>query len=551
MTNPPSFVFVVAALFLIITSSSSFSLIRPVSAAENTAAAAAASGSTSTACAGEDAHAGSCVNPETKSEDAVLADSIPSFKYDTTRGDDASTHQQHLLQEAEKSKDFAEYFISYAELHHQKDMLADTHRMESYYTAIMANAKVAFQDKVVLDVGTGSGILAVWAAKAGAKKVYAIEYTDMAHNARQLVKANNVEDIVTVIQGTVESITLPLLEDGLLLSTTNDEDGTTTTSERVVDVIISEWMGYMLLRESMLDSVLVARDRYLKQDTGLMFPSHAKVYLAPIKDERSRLENVREYGGAMDDWYGFIESIQQSYNVDYDILSDNFDQEQKDYYLYTSHWKELDAQTSYLWPPTTTTDSSSSSSSSSSNEHQPQPYTIIKELDLFTCTLQDTRGIFGVGDNGNGNRENNEFDFIINPNKVTGAISGFASWFTTDFKSRTDPIGKVAAPKLKMNPYVTLNTGPEQGYTHWGQQVFYFRDSVRILTDLKNAGRGKDKPPANAVKVHLKGTIEMQRTATNKRLYNVRITHHLEEIYNDSQKISRQTDTTDTVYKMI
>lgn len=49
-----------------------------------------------------------------------------------------------------------------------------------------------FQGKVVLDVGTGSGILAIFAAKAGAKKVYAVEATSMAVNARKLVKANKV-----------------------------------------------------------------------------------------------------------------------------------------------------------------------------------------------------------------------------------------------------------------------------------------------------------------------------------------------------------------------
>jgi protein arginine N-methyltransferase 1 len=46
----------------------------------------------------------------------------------------------------------------------------------------------------VLDVGTGSGILAIFAAKAGARKVYAVEATDMAKHARALVEANKVRD---------------------------------------------------------------------------------------------------------------------------------------------------------------------------------------------------------------------------------------------------------------------------------------------------------------------------------------------------------------------
>ena len=47
-----------------------------------------------------------------------------------------------------------------------------------------------------------------------------------------------------------------------------------------VDIIVSEWMGFYLLHESMLDSVLTARDMHLKED-GLMLPSHAQIYAAP------------------------------------------------------------------------------------------------------------------------------------------------------------------------------------------------------------------------------------------------------------------------------
>lgn len=61
----------------------------------------------------------------------------------------------------------------------------------------------------MLDVGTGSGILAIWSAQAGARKVYAVEATKMAEHARDLVKANNVQDVVEVIEGSMEEVTLP------------------------------------------------------------------------------------------------------------------------------------------------------------------------------------------------------------------------------------------------------------------------------------------------------------------------------------------------------
>ena len=75
--------------------------------------------------------------------------------------------------------DFANYFCTYGYLYHQKDMLEDQDRMTAYYNAVKMNPS-QFEDKVVLDVGTGSGILAIWAAQAGAKHVYAVEATFMA-----------------------------------------------------------------------------------------------------------------------------------------------------------------------------------------------------------------------------------------------------------------------------------------------------------------------------------------------------------------------------------
>lgn len=51
-----------------------------------------------------------------------------------------------------------------------------------------------------MDVGAGSGILAIWSAQAGAKKVYAVEATKMSEHARALVKSNNLEQVVEVIE---------------------------------------------------------------------------------------------------------------------------------------------------------------------------------------------------------------------------------------------------------------------------------------------------------------------------------------------------------------
>lgn len=74
---------------------------------------------------------------------------------------------------------------------------------------ILANLMIWLGKKVVLDVGTGSGILAIWCAQAGARRVYAVEATNMSVHARELAKGNDVGDIVEVIQGSMEEVMLP------------------------------------------------------------------------------------------------------------------------------------------------------------------------------------------------------------------------------------------------------------------------------------------------------------------------------------------------------
>ena len=108
----------------------------------------------------------------------------------------------------------------------------------------MKNAEV-FKDKIVLDIGCGTGILSIFAARAGAKHVYGIEFADIADYAKEIIKKINLSDKITIFKSKVEETTLPVDK---------------------VDIIISEWMGYFLLYESMLDTVLYARDKWLTKD---------------------------------------------------------------------------------------------------------------------------------------------------------------------------------------------------------------------------------------------------------------------------------------------
>lgn len=76
-------------------------------------------------------------------------------------------------------------------------MLKDKARNKAYKQAIQDNKDI-FEGKVILDVGAGTGILSVFAAQAGAKKVFAVEASDIYKIAEEVVKENNFEDTIQV-----------------------------------------------------------------------------------------------------------------------------------------------------------------------------------------------------------------------------------------------------------------------------------------------------------------------------------------------------------------
>jgi type I protein arginine methyltransferase len=143
-----------------------------------------------------------------------------------------------------------------------------------------------------MDVGSGTGILSIFAAQAGASKVYAVEASNLAILSREIIRDNDFHSVIEVVNCKIEDFKLP-------------------EGQEKVDVIISEWMGFyvsllvlslvfplltcfldfnlppadfdlfpQLLHEGMLDSVILARDRFLKPG-GLLFPDRAIIYCSP------------------------------------------------------------------------------------------------------------------------------------------------------------------------------------------------------------------------------------------------------------------------------
>jgi SAM-dependent methyltransferase len=134
-----------------------------------------------------------------------------------------------------------------------------------------------FKGKVVLDVGCGSGILSMMAARSGAKQVIGVDNSSVILTAEKIVKENGLEDVVTLIQGKIEEVELPVEK---------------------VDVIISEWMGYFLVFESMLDSVIFARDKWLAPG-GVVLPDNCSIHVVAITDpERTKGQRLLFHMGS-------------------------------------------------------------------------------------------------------------------------------------------------------------------------------------------------------------------------------------------------------------
>lgn len=143
----------------------------------------------------------------------------------------------------------------YGDLPVHRWMLQDARRNEAYRRAL---EHLVQPGDVVLDMGAGTGILSIFAASSGARKVYAVERTQVADVARRMVERNGHAARIDVIQSDLEELTLP----------------------EKVDVLVSEWMGGFGVDENMLAPLVMARDRWLKPG-GKIVPGRVTAHLAP------------------------------------------------------------------------------------------------------------------------------------------------------------------------------------------------------------------------------------------------------------------------------
>lgn len=120
----------------------------------------------------------------------------------------------------------------------------------------------------------------MFAVQAGASHVYGVDCSSIIDHAARIVETNGFGEKITLIKAKMEEVELPV---------------------PFVDIIVSEWMGYFLLYESMLNTVLYARDKWLKKDSGIVFPDKAVLYICAIEDEQMKKERIDFWT----DVYGF------------------------------------------------------------------------------------------------------------------------------------------------------------------------------------------------------------------------------------------------------
>lgn len=197
------------------------------------------------------------------------------------------------------------------------DMLADTQRNDAFEKAI---SKVVNESSRVLDIGTGSGLLAMMAAKNGAKSVVACEVNpDIAKVAERVVAANGFQDIINVIAKRSD-----LLEEG-------------KDYQEKFDVIVSEILDTGGLGEGVLPSLRYANEHFAKPNAKVIpagISMQAKLVEIPRLHKVNPITNISGFDLSIFDEF----SISDCYKLvnlnheDHKGLSDVFPLRAYDFY---------------------------------------------------------------------------------------------------------------------------------------------------------------------------------------------------------------------------
>ena len=145
-------------------------------------------------------------------------------------------------------------------IEYHRTLVSDRVRNEAFYQALKAVIRPG--ETIVADIGAGTGLLGMMAARLGAKEVYLYETAEVAGLARDLLKLNRVRNCVLFPCHSTEMETPPR-----------------------VDVVISETLGNYPLEEDIVATLKDARKRHLKPG-GIMIPRRVRQYVSPVVSDR-------------------------------------------------------------------------------------------------------------------------------------------------------------------------------------------------------------------------------------------------------------------------
>jgi Ribosomal protein L11 methyltransferase (PrmA) len=151
-------------------------------------------------------------------------------------------------------------------IEYHRTLVTDRVRNEAFWTALKAVIKPG--ETVVADIGAGTGLLGMMAAKLGAKEVYLYETAEVAGLARDLLKLNKMRNCILFPCHSTEMENPPR-----------------------VDLVVSETLGNYPLEEDIVATLKDAKKRHLKPD-GKMIPSRVRQFVAPVVSDRMHRELV-------------------------------------------------------------------------------------------------------------------------------------------------------------------------------------------------------------------------------------------------------------------
>ncbi|SBS88306.1 coactivator-associated arginine methyltransferase 1, putative [Plasmodium ovale] len=223
---------------------------------------------------------------------SAMGRNVIPFTCDKVEQSDMQNEEKENLSEVDKK-----YFDSYNYTSIHRTMILDKCRTNCYYEFVNKN-KELFRDKIILDIGCGSSIISLFCADY-AKIVVGIDSAEkIVNKAKKIVEKNGINNIY-IFKGKLENNNLYIDDKGIIYYLNKKEDiekykkinNISQLNILKFDIIISEWMGYFLFYECMINTILYARDFYLK-DNGYIFPNKVNLYIAGYNDSKYIDENI-------------------------------------------------------------------------------------------------------------------------------------------------------------------------------------------------------------------------------------------------------------------